>query len=375
MTEDTTALTTTQQEADRLRKQAILRAVGLDVVPPEQRELALAIANRYDLDLMLKHLVLIDGRPYITRDALLWVAHRSGHFDGIHSTEPSIKEFPGLGQCWYSEVTVWRDDMTHPFTYGGRYPTGGQNRKYGPEMAIKVAECMALRRAFNVSAATVEERQWEQDENAVMAEQPQPQTLAEVVQQRVQAVAAPTDVAPEAPQRPTTPVKAPDPVATPPKPAQPVVAPHSPAKDFVSDMNALAGAEPTTPPEATPEPLFPDLPAVEGEFTEEAPPPEPSFTQKMEAAGAPAKPPRTRATKAPAEVTPAEHKPPVIPPQQILPAMPAPATEPEEAPITQCPAMSPFTENARCRLHAGHKGAHRSSPNESWAPSGPAIVD
>ena len=60
------------------RKLALLKAVGLDRVPPEQRELALAIAKRYDLDLMLKHLVLVDGRPYVTRDALLHIAHRSG---------------------------------------------------------------------------------------------------------------------------------------------------------------------------------------------------------------------------------------------------------------------------------------------------------
>ena len=175
---------------ERARKQAILRAVGLDKVPPEQRELAIAIARRYDLDLMLKHLVLIDGRPYITRDALLWVAHRSGKLDGIVSTTPEIRDFPEIGKCWYSETTVWRRDMQHPITYGGRYPLSGQNKRYGPEMAIKVSECMTLRRAFNVSAATVEE-QWERDDAAV--EQAPPKSLTEKIAERAAQIEQPAD--------------------------------------------------------------------------------------------------------------------------------------------------------------------------------------
>ena len=53
---------------------ALLKAVGLDRAAPEQRQLAIAIAERYGLDLMLKHLVLIEGRPYVTRDALIHIA-------------------------------------------------------------------------------------------------------------------------------------------------------------------------------------------------------------------------------------------------------------------------------------------------------------
>jgi hypothetical protein len=326
VTNDNTALTTEAQRQDQLRKAAILRAVGLDNVPAEQRELALAIANRYDLDLMLKHLVLIEGRPYITRDALLWVAHRSGHFDGIVATEPVIKEFPNLGQCWYSDVTVWRNDMSHPFTYGGRYPVGGQNRKYGPEMAIKVGECMALRRAFNVSAATVEER-WEQDaEEAVLAEPPA--SLAQVVQQRVAQV-----------QAPAQPQPAPEPLQPPTRPEFGHSGVDAPLDDDEPVEAVVEGDSPNVG--QTPEPLF-------------AEPAEPqSFTAKMEAAGAP-KPLKANGRKEP-----------VTPPQQIMPTMAAEAE-------AQCPELSPFTEGARCRLHAGHKGAHRSSPNESW---GPKIVD
>jgi hypothetical protein len=135
------------------RELALLKAVGLDRVSPEQRELALHIASRYDLDLMLKHLVMIEGRPYITRDALLHIAHRSGVLDGIETTEPVL-----VDGYWRASCSVYRKDMTRPFTYGGRYPEAGSNRKFAPEMAIKVAESMALRRAFDVAAPTQDER-------------------------------------------------------------------------------------------------------------------------------------------------------------------------------------------------------------------------
>jgi hypothetical protein len=147
------AVRSEQDEKEQRRKLALLKAVGLDRAAPEQRELAIAIANRYDLDLMLKHLVLVDGKPFITRDALLWIAHRSGQFDGMATTDPVIE-----GDYWKSTATVWRKDMSHPFVYSGRYPIRGKNTAYGPEMAIKSAESMGLRRAFNISAPTVDER-------------------------------------------------------------------------------------------------------------------------------------------------------------------------------------------------------------------------
>lgn len=41
--------------------------------------------------------------------------------------------------------------MSRPFTFPGRYPATGGNAKYAPEMALKVAESMSLRRAFDVT--------------------------------------------------------------------------------------------------------------------------------------------------------------------------------------------------------------------------------
>jgi hypothetical protein len=184
------------EEVDnRRRNAALLKAIGLDKVPAEQRELALAIAKRYELDLMLKHLVLIEGRPYITRDGLLWIAHRSGVLDGIEVTDPEIKTLPGVGEFWQAHCSVYRRDMSRPFTYAGRYPTKGGNQRFAPEMAVKVAESMALRRAFNVSAPVVEER-WDlptvqADVDAVSVPQQPPRTLSERVQERKAAIVQP----------------------------------------------------------------------------------------------------------------------------------------------------------------------------------------
>jgi len=165
-------LPATTQTTPEKRELALLKAVGLDKAAPEQRELALAIADRYGLDLMLKHLVLIEGRPYLTRDGLLHIAHRSGQLDGMETSDPVAE-----GGFWRATCSVFRKDMGHPFRYAGRYPEAGKNRAYGPEMAVKVAESMALRRAFDIAAPSADER-WDVAEPSVTVA-PAP-TLAEV---------------------------------------------------------------------------------------------------------------------------------------------------------------------------------------------------
>lgn len=178
MTENAIAPTTD----DAKREVALLKAIGFDRLAPEQRDLALNIAAKYELDPFLRHLVIIDGKPFITRDALLYIAHRSGVFDGIGCTTPEI-----VGDEWRCTATVWRKDWSHAVEYGGRYPVKGANTKFGPEMAIKVAESMALRRAFNVAAPVAEER-WDLE---VPAEPPAPKpTLAERAAQKAVMIGA-----------------------------------------------------------------------------------------------------------------------------------------------------------------------------------------
>ena len=177
---------------DSTRQLALLKAIGFDRLAPEQRELALNIAERYQLDPLLRHVILIEGKLYITRDGLLHVAHRSGQLDGIEVTDPVLTD-----GFWRSTCSVYRRDMTRPFTYSGRYPEAGKNRTFGPEMAVKVAEVQALRRAFDVSAPTVEER-WDVE---LPAEPPAPKpTLAERAAQRAAEVAEPLVLAPMEPE-------------------------------------------------------------------------------------------------------------------------------------------------------------------------------
>ena len=180
------------------RRNALIRAVGFDQLSEAQRELALAIAQRYELDPMLKHLVMVDGRPYITRDGLLHVAHRSNDFDGIEVTDPVLDESPGVGgkRYWRARASVWRKSFSRPFIYPGRYPVDGKNARFAEEMAIKVAEVMTLRRAFDVSAPTIEER-WDEDHAELPDAPAEPTSLAERVALKAAEIVEAPEIEPE----------------------------------------------------------------------------------------------------------------------------------------------------------------------------------
>lgn len=139
---------------------AILRSLNLNPNDPNVQALIL-VCREYGLDPVLKHMVLISGRPYVTRDGLLHVAHRSGAFDGIEVVEEGESD-----KEWWAKVSVYRKDMGRPFTYRGRYPKADAKHmaKFGPEMAVKVAEVMALRRAFDVTGIGAAEERWDTDE-------------------------------------------------------------------------------------------------------------------------------------------------------------------------------------------------------------------
>lgn len=128
-----------------INNEAVLRSLKLNPQDPATQAMLL-VCDRFGLDPILKHIVLIEGRPYVTRDGYLHVAHRSGQLDGLE-----VIDCGDTDQEWWAVVAVYRKDMSRPFQYRGRYPKKGGNSKYGPEMAIKVAEVMALRRAFDVA--------------------------------------------------------------------------------------------------------------------------------------------------------------------------------------------------------------------------------
>lgn len=111
--------------------QAVLRTLRLDPARPETQALLL-VCQRYGLDPVMRHIVLIDGRPYVTRDGLLHVAHMSGQLGGMEVIEETETDTE-----WTARVAIHRTDMPRPFVYRGRYPKSGGNKRYGPEMAVK----------------------------------------------------------------------------------------------------------------------------------------------------------------------------------------------------------------------------------------------
>jgi hypothetical protein len=142
----------------------LLRILGLNPANPKHQALV-AVARHYRLDPLLGHVVVIDGsKPYITRDGLLHVAHLSGVFDGIE-----ILEVGQTATHWTARCAVHRKDWTRPVVYPGRYPLNGHNKAYGPEMAIKTAEVMALRRAFDVTGIPTAEEAAVDDDDVAQA--------------------------------------------------------------------------------------------------------------------------------------------------------------------------------------------------------------
>lgn len=133
----------------------VLAALGLDPDKIEAQALVL-LCNRYQLDPLLGHVRIIQTqqgpRPYITRDGMLEVAHRSGQLDGI-VVEEQRRNSEGNG--WTAYVSVWRRDMSHPFTYGAQCKDHETQAKAGngPEMALARAERRALKRAFSIPTA------------------------------------------------------------------------------------------------------------------------------------------------------------------------------------------------------------------------------
>jgi hypothetical protein len=407
------------------RRDALIRAVGFDKLNEAQRELALAIANRYELDPMLKHLVMVEGRPYISRDGLLHVAHKSNDFDGIEVTDPVLDERPGPNgkRYWRARATVYRKSFSRPFVYPGRYPMDGGNAKYAEEMCIKVAEVMTLRRAFDVSAPVIEE-QWDSESEPLPDAEPEPTSLAERVARKVAEVAgddAEVSVTVEETAETeglTETAAEPEPDAeSAPEPTEPVA--PAPAPESVDDALERTGGfaaptvglghQPLTPDEepaspialesfgswaasrdheiirATARQMFPDVRQFNSltvgqlgrlqqavELAERAVVTEPTTgspvdpdvltDEDREAIAATLRETREGATETAAAV---------VPESESVPAEPTPPTPFHDDVLTNdagtpvCGAVSPLSEST-CTMDPGHKGAHRAGLKEAW---------
>ena len=89
----------------------ILRSMVDRNASDAQVEMLILVANRYDLDPILGHVVLISGKVFVTHKGLMHKAHTSGQLDGIETVYGSED---GGGGDW-CECRVWRKDMTRPF--------------------------------------------------------------------------------------------------------------------------------------------------------------------------------------------------------------------------------------------------------------------
>ncbi len=147
--------------------QVVLKQLGIHPSDPAALTLV-AVSHRYNLDPLLRHVILIPERDrsgritkhtvYVTRDGLLHAAHLSGQLSGIVLEKLEKNEEQGVWEAW---VAVYRKDCDHPFRYFGEYPIDPPHKhmaRYAKHMAVKCAEAMALRRAFDIAAPVFEER-------------------------------------------------------------------------------------------------------------------------------------------------------------------------------------------------------------------------
>jgi hypothetical protein len=132
------------------QQEAVLNALGLN--PRDARVQALAlVAQRYDLDLVLKHVFLIQGTVYVSHAGLLHLAHKSGKLDGL---EVEITE---KQDRWTATAKVWRKDMRMPFVYTDDCLKNEQKVVDKRKRAITRAERNALRRAFDIGVDVYED--------------------------------------------------------------------------------------------------------------------------------------------------------------------------------------------------------------------------
>lgn len=133
---------------------AVLKTLNLNPTDPKVQTLVL-VCQQYELDPVLKHMVLIQGAAYITHKGLWHMAHRSGLLNG-----EDIVEQGETDKEWWAKVSIYRKDWDRPITMTGRYPKSATNKQYGPEMAVTRGECLVLRRMFDVAVPVQEEINW-----------------------------------------------------------------------------------------------------------------------------------------------------------------------------------------------------------------------
>ena len=145
----------------------------------EELDMFLSLASAYDLNPFLKEIwcIKMGGRAIITtsRDGYLRIANRDQHFrglvsDAVYANDRFAKTKDGVehsysssdrGQIVGAYALVYRDDRNYPTyffaPFRDYYKRGGTWDQYPHAMILKVAEAMALKRAFSISGLVTQE--------------------------------------------------------------------------------------------------------------------------------------------------------------------------------------------------------------------------
>ena len=165
----------------------------------DELKMFLSIATTYGLDPFLREIWCVDmnGRNVITtgRDGYLKIANRNPNFDGmvsdvVHAGDRFMKEGDNIkhvytvsnrGPIVGAYALVYRKDRAHSsyfFAPFSEYNKGFNAWKQYPSAMIqKVAESMALKRAFSISGLVTEEEIGNNDNNTQQQAQPTPEEL------------------------------------------------------------------------------------------------------------------------------------------------------------------------------------------------------
>ena len=168
----------------------------------EELDMFLSISSTYGLDPFLREIWCVDmgGRTVITtgRDGYLKIANRNPNYDGmvgdvVRAGDKFSKEGDSVNHLYGTAnrgpivgayAIVYRKDRTHPtyvFAPFAEYNTGRNSwEKYPSAMILKVAESMALKRAFSISGLVTKEEIGTPQEQKQQEQRAQPQTQSQV---------------------------------------------------------------------------------------------------------------------------------------------------------------------------------------------------
>ena len=165
----------------------------------------LTLSAKYDLDPFAKEIWCIKMKDkaliMTSRDGYLKIANRNPHYrgmisDAIYSNDKFMKSKNGVehsytanrGQIIGAYACVYRDDRDVPAyffaPFRDYYKRGGTWDTYPHAMIVKVAESMALKRAFSISGLVTEEEMSieQQQQQEQRPQQPQQNTTKNTAQ-------------------------------------------------------------------------------------------------------------------------------------------------------------------------------------------------